>query len=462
MKKLSSVFIAICLLLCLIPSVGMLFFPTTQTTENRAMVSAPALVKEDGSLNRNFFQDFEAYFNQHIALRNEMVYADAMVQTTLFRQSNVDSVIQGSDGWLYYASTLSDYLGQDVMSDRELRNLAHNFSVTRDYLQERGIDFLLTIAPNKNTLYPEHMPYYDNYIVNPMHSAVLLAPYLAENAVPYLDLFQLFEQQEEVLYLKRDSHWNQKGACLVYNHIMDGLDRKHQDYSQSEPVLVKNENGDLNKMLYSFYGQLEENYVYDLPGEYAYADGFTSVEDGWIVTENTSGSGTLLMFRDSFANTLIPFLSEEFRTACYSKGMPNALERYVETYQPDCVVLEKVERNIAEYLNNPPVLTPPEAELPVNITIANTDTSIAAAVCQYDANYYTLSGTVDASRYQSDSQILVEINGHIYRAFHTGENGFVLYLKTADCPENAPTAQVYLLNSDHAVELLSTIVELPQ
>ena len=462
MKKLSTVFIAICLVLCLIPSVGMLFFPTTQTTENRAMAPAPVLVTENGGFNRNFFQDFEAYFNQHIALRNQMVYADAMIQTSLFHQSNVDGVIHGSDGWLYYASTLSDYLGQDVMSDRELRNLAHNFSVTRDYLQERGIDFLLTIAPNKNTLYPEHMPYYDNYIVNPDHSALLLAPYLAENTVPYLDLFQLFGQQEEVLYLQRDSHWNQKGACLVYNSMMEQLDLEHRDYAQAEPSLVKNENGDLNKMLYSFYGKLEENYVYDLPGEYAYTDGATSVEDGWIVTENPNGTGTLLMFRDSFANTLIPFLSEEFQTACYSKAMPNALERYVESHQPDCVVVEKVERNIAEYLNNPPVLTPPETELPANITIANTDTMVSAESCEYDANYYTLCGTVDATRFQPDSQILVEINGHLYRAFHTGENGFVLYLKKADCPEASPSVQIYLLNGDHAVEALSTVIDLPQ
>ena len=34
-------FVAICMALCLIPSVGMLFFPTTVTTEYKAMAPAP-------------------------------------------------------------------------------------------------------------------------------------------------------------------------------------------------------------------------------------------------------------------------------------------------------------------------------------------------------------------------------------------------------------------------------------
>ena len=47
MNKKSCVFIAICLVLCMIPSVGMVFFPTTQSTENKAMAEAPRLMTEE-------------------------------------------------------------------------------------------------------------------------------------------------------------------------------------------------------------------------------------------------------------------------------------------------------------------------------------------------------------------------------------------------------------------------------
>jgi len=324
------------------------------------------------------------------------------------------------------------------------------------------VDFVLTIAPNKNTLYGENMPYYKSTVVDPNHSAKLLQPYLAELGVSYLDLFRLFEEQDDILYLKTDSHWNMKGACLAYNGIMDALALPHEDYSERKPTLVKTSDGDLNKMLFSFYGDGEFDYSYDFAGSYTYANNAASVEDGWIVTENEAGTGTLLMFRDSFANTLIPFLSCEFQTACYSKGEPNALERYLESHNPDCVVLEKVERNISNYLDNPPILTAPTAELSPVFTIANTATTIQAEECMNDVNYYKFSGTVDAERMDTDSQIFVSLNGTTYQAYQTGSgNNFCLYLKKDAFTDTSVLAEVYVQNSGKWLQALYTAIDLP-
>ena len=462
MKNKSLIFIVVCMLLCLIPSVGMLFFPTTQTTENKAMAAKPVLITEEGSLNLSFFQDFESYFNEHMALRNQLVYADAQVQTTFFAESNVSGVIDGTDGWLYYSSTLNDYLGLDVMSDRELYNLAHNISVVQDYLEARDIAFTFTIAPNKNTLYPENMPYYKDQIVNADHSAKLLKPYLETQDVTYTDLFDLFESQEETLYLKRDSHWNNKGALMAYNAIMDDLGIAHETYASVEPKLVKNDNGDLNKMLYSFYGRLEENYDYGLPQSYAYEKEDATVEDGWIITNNPEGQGSILMFRDSFGNTLIPWFSDAFASAYYSKGEPNAMESFVEIYDPDCVVIQKVERNISDYLNEPPILTAPQVELPENLTIATTQTTIQAEPCMYNANYVQFTGTIDPARLSADTQVLIEVGDSVYRAYHTGEADFLMYLKTADLAGASVDVQVYLVSQNQCILALSETLDIPQ
>ena len=452
MKWKSLIFFVLCMALCLIPSVGMLFFPTTQTTENRAMAEAPQLITE-GKLNKTFVSDLESYLTEHLALRNQMVYADAKVQTGLFGESNVSGVISGTDGWLYYSSTLDDYLGKNVLSQRELFNLAHNFSLVQDYVQARGMDFLLTITPNKNTLYGENMPYYKDYKVDQQHNCIALAPYLEDQEVSYLDLFRLFEEQDEVLYLKRDSHWNNKGACLAYNGIMDALELPHEDYAQVVPEVVKNDNGDLNKMLYSFYGELEENYDYGLTQNYVYRNDVKSVEDGWIIAENTAGQGNLLMFRDSFANTLIPFLSNEFAMSYYSKGQPHALERYLESYDADYVVIQKVERNIAEYLQTPPILSAPETELPAAYSIVSTDISVQMEDCLNDMNYDCISGMVDASRLEENSEILVWVNGHTYRAYHTGENGFLLYLKKGAAGDGY--VEVYVTTGSTCTQVLA-------
>ena len=167
------------------------------------------------------------------------------------------------------------------------------------------------------------------------------------------------------------------------------------------------------------------------------------------------------MFRDSFANTLIPFLSNEFEAAYYSKGMPNALERFVETYAPDSLVIQKVERNISEYLENPPILTPPEAELPAAYSIATTDTTVEVAGSVNDVNYYVISGNVDEGRMEPDSEILVWVDGHIYRAYHTGENGYLLYLKKAAFADASAAVEVYMANANTCTQVLAAQIQLP-
>ncbi len=462
MKKRMILFLAVCLVLCLIPSVGMLFFPTTESSENRRLAEAPEFITEDGKFNTLFFNDFQSYFNDHIALRNPLVYADAKIQTTLFSESNVDGVVYGKNDWLYYSSTLDDYLGRKVLSERELYNLAHNFSIIQDYFTENNIDFVLTIPPNKNTLYGENMPYYYSHIVNSEHSAKLLKPFLEKNKVKYTDLFELFENQEETLYLLRDSHWNMKGACLAYNALMNSLNLEHQTYSEVTPTVKTNENGDLNKMLYSFYGKPEKNFDYNISQEYKFTTNSDNVEDGWLITENQNATGSLLMFRDSFANTLIPFFSNEFRNAYYSKGQPNAIERYVSTYAPDKVVIEIVERNITNYLNNPPILSPATTEISDSITVAETDSSIKIEACMYDANYYTLSGIIDAEHISTSSEILVKVGDIVYRPYQTETNGFLLYLSKEALIDSEYPVEVYISDKNSTLTALSETLTIPQ
>ena len=124
-------------------------------------------------------------------------------------------------------------------------------------------------------------------------------------------------------------------------------------------------------------------------------------------------------------------------------------------------MIQKVERNIAEYLDNPPILTPPQVTLPNKLTIATTDSAITAEACMNDPNYYTIRGTVDASRMADNSEILVRVEDVIYRAYQTGENGFLLYLKQEAFTDASARMRVYVVNPDTCVEVLSSEVTLP-
>ena len=140
----------------------------------------------------------------------------------------------------------------------------------------------------------------------------------------------------------------------------------------------------------------------------------------------------------------------------------NALESFLELYDPDCVVIQKVERNISDYLNEPPILTGPKAELPDNLTFAATETTVQVEPCMYNANYVQFTGTVDPERLTPDTQVLVAVGDTVYRAYHTGEDQYLLYLKTADIAAPSAEVQVYLLSQDKCIQALSEALEIPQ
>ncbi|MBR5342274.1 MAG: hypothetical protein IK149_00090 [Oscillospiraceae bacterium] len=429
MKKHSFLFLFLCLALCLAPLAGMLFYPTTVSTDNRPLADFPSLTDRNGGVNLSFFQEAEDCFNDRFAFRNELIYADAMLMGKVFHVSSVDSVVYGKEGWLYYASTLDDFLGLAPMSERELNNLAHNLSLISRYVESRGARFLFCVPPNKNTLYSEFMPDWADGIVEETHNIERLTPLLDEYGVPYADLLALFRSQDEILYLKRDSHWNNKGAALAADLLLDSLAVTHEACVSAPATRIRDDDGDLNRMLYTLYGEKSINYHYEIPVRYTFVGENAGVEDGRLDSLSDSGNGTLLMFRDSFANTLIPLLANDFERACFCKEVPCSLEAYMDELRPQYVVAEKVERNIAEYLSLPPVLSAPEITLAGTEERIDAEAGIHVAPCDYDAAYLTLSGTVDASLLGAKTEILVRVGGTVYEAYQTGENGFLLYLK---------------------------------
>ena len=311
------------------------------------------------------------------------------------------------------ALPIYDYLGNHRMSERQIYNIVHNLSLVQQYVEQNGSAFVLAVPPNKNTLYGEYMPYYNSYLVDKTHNIDVLAQKLQEQGVAYADLLSLFRSEEEVLYLKRDSHWNGKGAVMAYNCMMDALGYPHKDYEDSPVTRAKDENGDLNRMLYTFYGEKELNYKYDIAQEYDYANDVKSVEDVWIETElhagAGTGNGTLLMFRDSFGNTLIPLIANQFEKAWFTKEVPYGLERLMEQHAPDTVIFEKVERNLSEYIKMPPIISAVQEKIPKDVEFLESDTTISMESLEYDADYFKISGSVEKALLENETDIVVGI-----------------------------------------------------
>ena len=448
------IFTGICLLICAFPFLGMSFNPTNTTTENRKMAVLPKIKKANGKLNINFLEELGIYFEDHFAFRPELVSLDAEIQSKVFMVSNVETVVTGDSEWLYYSSTIDDYLGRNIMSGRYVENIAHNLLLIQKYINSKGAKFIFTVAPNKNSLYGENMPYYLQKKSSNIKNIDMLERNIKKYNIFYVDLFQAFKEQEEELYLKRDSHWNQKGAVLVYNTILNSLGIEHENYENIKPEKLKNEYGDLNKMLYPVTAVPEWNYFYNEPYRFSYKTDTKSVEEEWIETENKNGTGSLLMFRDSFGNTLLPLMANTFAKGYFSKSVPQNITEYVEMYNPDIIVLEKVERNIKELATEPPLIEGIPVNINQDITTAESGSQLEISESKYNSGYIEVYGILDNMFWTQDVKIYVRVtddNGcNIYETFYVSDNkseyGYKLNLPKEKIADNHAVFEVIVEN----------------
>ncbi len=469
MKNLGRiVFLALCMGLCLVPFVGMLLHPSDVMTENKELAKFPQL-KEQGRFNVDFLQELGAYFEDHFALRPLLVTADARIQSGIFGVSNVDTVVCGKDGWLYYTATIDDFLGRDAMSEREAFNAACNLALVQRYVQKQGASFLFTVAPNKNSLYGAQMPDYLQKAESGTRSMDLLLPQLTQQGVAYTDLFALFSAQQELLYLKRDSHWNRKGAVLVYDALLDALEIPHDSYEAVKAVRQKDAYGDLNKMLYPLGAEPEWEYEYQKEDTFSFVTETESVEDAWIETKNPQGEGSLLMFRDSFGNTLLPLMANTFAEGYFSRSTPMMLERSMEQCQPQTVIVEKVERNIEEFAVNPPIVGAVETKLPQTTKRLETDTTLTIAESENDPNYWKISGRLAEAVCEAEVRVLLLVTDggeqSAYEAFCVSDEesdyGYCLYLKKESLVEQDVTIAVLCQNGEEKQVVYEQQIVLP-
>ncbi|MDO5422244.1 MAG: hypothetical protein Q4F41_00785 [Eubacteriales bacterium] len=447
MKRWKIVYGILFFAVCLVPSVGLLFGGSGESAENRDLADLPQLVTEDG-WNQAFLTQAGEYFQEHFAFRNELVTANALLMGKGFGVSAASGVIEGTDGWLYYKDSLEDFQRTNPMSERSLFNVAHSLALMQDYAEKRGCSFVFTVAPNKNTLYGKNMPYYYQVTTDNQKNLEGLQKYLTEEQVNYVDLWQAFSEQEEVLYHKRDSHWNNKGASLAADQILDALSKLHISYTNGDYEVRTDFIGDLDEMLYPKAPTPEEEIYYAKPFSYSYVEEVESNFEPRISTVNAVASGSLVMYRDSFGNALLPFLAEAFGNAYFSRGVPYQMTD-LDTCLADTVIVERAERFLPEMAENPPVMPGPLVIVPGEAAKLDADGLTEVEVVNQGL-YTKISGTLNLAELDTRARIAVQVDGGMaYEAFpvtwESGEEGFVLYLESGKFSGAANQIEVFVM-----------------
>ena len=182
-------------------------------------------------------------------------------------------------------------------------------------------------------------------------------------------------------------------------------------------------------------------------GIHAYAEDVNPVKEG-----------SLVMFRDSFGNALLPFMADAYSSAYFSRGVPYQMSE-VDEKNADTVIVERAERFLPEMAQLPPIMEGPECQ--VNVTEEDTVPAGAGAVqCEIQGNLEKITGCIEEKYLDIDSRIYIRLNhDKIYEAFpmdvstedgKTDSSGFCLYLDRSLLAADGNQIEILTGNKDSA------------
>ncbi|MEJ5347096.1 MAG: hypothetical protein WHS46_00215 [Desulfosoma sp.] len=391
--RMFDILLVLSFLVSLFLPLATLRFEQASVSEKRSLAPFPQWPKNTHEI-RVFQTAFEKWFDDHFGGRHRLVQAYHLMSLALGTTGS-PRVLLGKDGWLFYTdpedgNNLDDYRRTDPLTQDDLERWRLVLETKAAWLKSRGIAYFFIVVPNKHTIYPE---YYSSRVrVHGVRSRLdQLMDALKDSDVPVLDLRKPFLEAKVLgrLYHKTDTHWNDLGAALAANVIVDklfsfGLTAGQGHYRVEDFFQRSAEGGDLARML-NLSRILKEHQVPVVrPGvlrcfDHNQDDVLNAEDPELIITSCRSEGKSALIFRDSFFTRLRPFVSEHFRKAVYTMALPEieTLERLVKEYAPDVVLEERVERYLKVLPKAPdPDSEPYRAYLETRVSKATHSTSV--------------------------------------------------------------------------------------
>ena len=350
----------------LFPTIGYILSEKADTSfvEKRKLSEFPSISLEMDAL-KAFPRKFEKYVEDRFGFRDKFIYLHNLIKIRVFEKSTVSSVALGKEGWLFWAKAkiFEDYRGKIPFKASELYAWKTVFENRQKWLSEQGIQYFYVIPPNKHTIYNEYLPDYVSKQKGETRLEQFVSYFEKNSTVPVIDLrAALFEaKKKKQVYYRTDIHWNFAGGYVGYQNIMESLLSHGLDLSViPEDSILEREAGKIGDLaqymgLDDYFNEkipvicLQHTCAKEIPISIANLNISRYYSSGCKHKEKVA-----VVFRDSFFNYIIPFLSESFKQVVYLWKPYNhvTMKMLIETIKPDVVIDERLQR----YLTSPPPL----------------------------------------------------------------------------------------------------------
>jgi hypothetical protein len=354
--------------------------------EKRTLAPFPRLRSVRKDLT-GFASKFEAFFQDRFYQRVELTTGRNLALLKIFHTSASDDVLVGNAGWLFFNNRRTG-LRQALRHDRPFSDDAlilwkKMFQYRFNALQAKGIRYIVVVAPEKSTIYPDQLPSWVKHELMPDRISQI-QQCLAGTGIPFVNLEQDLLQQRRSgdVYFRTDSHWNDVGASIVARRILElvRIVCPNVPVISAPTFMQSTASGDLADLL-ALHGLLTERVTARLTPESVDTfpisgklppDKLARVCLWDFCTRNTKNDARNLpraiMLHDSFGLTLIDFLAPYFSEIQFHTTHEFELQQIVAA-KPDIVIEELAERHLYEYYpdNLPVVLSKTaDTQMPAN------------------------------------------------------------------------------------------------
>jgi hypothetical protein len=336
--------------------------------ENRELAAFPHFAASPLGVAA-FGNGVSAWFDDHFGFRARLVRWYGELRLFGLGVSPSASVLRGRDDWFFYADddAVEDFTNAHLLTAQEIGNWRQEIMAALKWSRAHHVAYVFTIAPDKHVIYPEKFPDTVHQIEATSRMDQVLNA-LSDTGITADLRPALFDAKRRGrIYHRTDTHWNERGAFAAYQQILQAV--RAQDAAvppawpgvEFEPVARDVPGMDLAGMMGLTRVLREEDLrlvprrtrravVVEPQGETADA------EVGRLVTEIPgSHLPRAVIFRDSFASPLAPFLSEHFSRAVYLWRNDFDTDE-ITAEHADVVIQEIVGRHLYDYIPSPEMI----------------------------------------------------------------------------------------------------------
>lgn len=324
--------------------------PDNGNTEKRVLADMPAFSLRNYAA---FPREFEAYLNDHFPLRSQLIRLHSLFEYQLFHRFADSNVMIGKQDWFFYnprksdeKNAIMDYKGISAPSVEELGQIQSDLEGFKDWLAEKGIDFVIVLSPNKARIYPEYLPGNVKRLSN-RDRADSIAAFLKENSslhVVYSGEVLEKAKGDNPLYYMHDDHWNDYGAYLAADQYWYEMSGSHIPAPELE--FVSGTGGELADWANLSLDVIDRNQT-KFESESLPTYQMVMNEGRWTSREYTSelsDGETLFVIGDSFATAFLPYLAPYYSRISYRRYDIDYDYRELLEINPQLVMLELTER----------------------------------------------------------------------------------------------------------------------